>query len=76
MPVPHCNLNSLGFMIIRTSLRFLSAWEILAYLVIFLTAHAAAAEPAKPEIPMAAKIRELIEKSATALDALRRQLHP
>lgn len=38
-------------MIIRTSLRFLSAKEILAYLVIFLTAHAAAAEPAKPEIP-------------------------
>jgi hypothetical protein len=32
--------------------------------------------PAKPEIPMAAKIRELIEKSATALEALRRQLHP
>ena len=35
-----------------------------------------AAVPAKPEIPMAAKIRELIEKSATALEALRRQLHP
>ena len=29
-----------------------------------------------PEIPMAAKIRELIEKSSSALEALRRQLHP
>jgi hypothetical protein len=29
-----------------------------------------------PEIPMVAKIRELIEKSASALEALRRQLHP
>lgn len=39
-----------------------------------------AAEPAlaaRPiEIPMADKIRELIEKSADALEALRRQLHP
>lgn len=39
-----------------------------------------AVEPATPvraiEIPMADKIRELIEKSAEALESLRRQLHP
>ena len=34
------------------------------------------AEPFKVEFPMAGKIRELIEKSASALEALRRQLRP
>ena len=35
-----------------------------------------ASQDRMPEIPMVAKIRELIEKSSSALEALRRQLHP